>query len=168
MRILLAGAPHDCRGLRLRSCTLHTRLHTGDAGEKKWVRRLRVEPNGDPHLNLGRRESEACRHDADDFRRSVVEGQCLANDVVVTAKMTLPEPVAQDAYMIFAGNVFFRHKGTAHHRIDAQNLEEVSGHLGSLKTFRDRKAGEIHAACGVSGYGGKNGALVAIGRKIRL
>ena len=132
------------------------------------MRRLRVEPNWDPHLNFWHRESEGCRHDADDFRGSVVKNQGLANDAAVTAEMTLPERVAQDAHVVFAGQVFFRHKRTAHHRIYSQNFEKVSGHLGGLKTLRGWNAGKIHAACGISGNRGKHRALVAIGCKIRL
>ena len=67
--------------------------------------------------------AKAGGHDADNMSGIVVNAQSLAENVRVGAKCALPEPIADDDFVVEAGCGVVRIEGAAQLRVDAEHRE---------------------------------------------
>ena len=81
--------------------------------------------------------------DADDGARDAVDRQRLIDDLRVAAKAPLPQPVAQDDDVIFAGRGFFGRKVAAQRRSGSQRLQQVGRDHITLHALRRVNAGKV-------------------------
>ena len=76
------------------------------------------------------------RHDADDSEWRAVKIQDTSDDLRIAIEGAVPESIAQNNQRRRAGFVFIFGKGAAELRIEADDVEEIRGHISAGDAFR--------------------------------
>jgi hypothetical protein len=77
------------------------------------------------------RKGKALGHDADDRRGLAVDANVLADDVLGSPEVALPDAVANQRHFLGAGLVILGGEVAAHDRSDAEARQELLGRIGA-------------------------------------
>src|SRR5215216_3588581 len=75
------------------------------------------------------------RHNTDYCVRIALQHNRLFQQIAVTAKALLPEPIAKNHCSLIAALILFGEERATQHRLDTEHFEEVAGHGGARETF---------------------------------
>ena len=85
---------------------------------------------GHRHPHVGAGKAEALRHHSDnliDVTSVIFQGDHPADNVGVFIELVAPEAMTDDHHPARSANLFFREKGAAQHRLQAEHLEKAVG-----------------------------------------
>src|SRR5581483_1921912 len=104
---------------------------------------VRINRQRGPHIELPQPQLlESGRQNTNHDETLIAQGQCLADDLRVTAEAALPEAVAEYYDVIAAGPILLRGKGAAQGGLHAEQPEEAGGGNPAAPPFRAFRRGE--------------------------
>src|SRR5215470_19866780 len=92
-----------------------------------------LERERPPELVKGAIERAACRQDADDRVRLLVEENRPIENRSIAAELTDPQRVTQNHHAVLARFVFARLERAAEPRVDTENIEVMGRHASAAQ-----------------------------------
>src|SRR5436309_8516093 len=152
----------------------HIRFHppkngevTGPAFDDVGRQPFLLEDARSKNVGLDKRKLQAWRHDPHDGEGRAVQGDRLAENVLVAAKTFLPEGVGQHRDIRATRFVFFRREDAAKEWLHTQGAKEVFRYANAVEILRVAPAGEGEAGEGLRGKFRETRLLIAPGGKAR-
>src|SRR5215831_9484017 len=94
---------------------------------------LGQETQGTPDLCVSPVEYTPGRQHADDDRGLTVQSDGASDYAGIGAELRFPKSVAQDRDVVLTSLIFFRQKGTAEDRLDAEDIKIMRRYLVAAK-----------------------------------